>query len=140
MVEYRPWTWKAPETSKDMSRTMNRQDAFERVSGQAVFTRDVISLFRYTNISSPIASAPPSVSPATCRSARRHTARATCRCAAVRLPPGRINRFNGGNCAVAASIDQRAKHEHFETAPHVSVRHPGYEEPRAAKDQQEIRK
>ena len=41
MVEYRPWTWKVPETSKDMSRTMNRQDAFERVSGQAVFTRDV---------------------------------------------------------------------------------------------------
>jgi CO/xanthine dehydrogenase Mo-binding subunit len=41
MVEYRPWTWKVPETSKDMSRTINRQDAFERVSGQAVFTRDV---------------------------------------------------------------------------------------------------
>ncbi|MEJ2244643.1 MAG: hypothetical protein P8Y80_00950 [Acidobacteriota bacterium] len=41
MAEYRPWTWKVPETSKDMGRTINRQDAFERVSGQAVFTRDV---------------------------------------------------------------------------------------------------
>ena len=41
MVEYRPWTWKIPETGKDMSRTITRQDAFERVSGQAVFTRDV---------------------------------------------------------------------------------------------------
>ena len=41
MVEYRPWTWKVPETSENMSRTINRQDAFERVSGQAVFTRDV---------------------------------------------------------------------------------------------------
>jgi CO/xanthine dehydrogenase Mo-binding subunit len=40
-VEYRPWTWKIPDSSKDMSRTITRQDAFERVSGQAVFTRDV---------------------------------------------------------------------------------------------------
>ena len=40
-MEYRPWTWKIPENSTDMSRTINRQDAFERVSGQAVFTRDV---------------------------------------------------------------------------------------------------
>jgi CO/xanthine dehydrogenase Mo-binding subunit len=40
-VEYRPWTWKPPETGMNMSRTIKRQDAFERVSGQAVFTRDV---------------------------------------------------------------------------------------------------
>jgi len=40
-VEYRPWTWKVPENSAAMSRTINRQDAFERVSGEAVFTRDV---------------------------------------------------------------------------------------------------
>ena len=40
-MEYRPWTWKVPETSADMKRTIKRQDAFERVSGQAVFTRDV---------------------------------------------------------------------------------------------------
>ncbi|MBP1624866.1 MAG: aldehyde oxidase and xanthine dehydrogenase molybdopterin binding protein [Acidobacteria bacterium] len=41
MVDYRPWTWKAPENSSDMSRAITRQDGFERVSGQAVFTRDV---------------------------------------------------------------------------------------------------
>ncbi len=40
-MEYRPWTWKVPENSAAMSRTINRQDAFERVSGEAVFTRDV---------------------------------------------------------------------------------------------------
>ena len=40
-MEYRPWTWKIPENGKDMSRTISRQDAYERVSGQAVFTRDV---------------------------------------------------------------------------------------------------
>jgi CO/xanthine dehydrogenase Mo-binding subunit len=40
-VDYRPWTWKIPENSAELSRTINRQDAFERVSGQAVFTRDV---------------------------------------------------------------------------------------------------
>jgi xanthine dehydrogenase molybdenum-binding subunit len=41
-VEYRPWTWKVPENAKGLSHTIKRQDAFERVSGQAVFTRDVI--------------------------------------------------------------------------------------------------
>ncbi len=41
-MEYRPWTWKVPEGSLEMQRTISRQDAFERVSGQAVFTRDVI--------------------------------------------------------------------------------------------------
>jgi CO/xanthine dehydrogenase Mo-binding subunit len=40
-VEYRPWTWTIPENSTEMSRNMTRQDAFERVRGQAVFTRDV---------------------------------------------------------------------------------------------------
>jgi CO/xanthine dehydrogenase Mo-binding subunit len=40
-VEYRPWTWRVPENSNDMSRTLTRQDAYERVSGQAVFARDV---------------------------------------------------------------------------------------------------
>jgi len=40
-VEYQPWTWKAPENSKDMRGKITRQDAFERVSGQAIFTRDV---------------------------------------------------------------------------------------------------
>lgn len=40
-MEYQPWTWKAPENSKDMRGKITRQDAFERVSGQAIFTRDV---------------------------------------------------------------------------------------------------
>jgi xanthine dehydrogenase molybdenum-binding subunit len=40
-MEYRPWTWKIPETSSDMKTKITRQDAFEKVSGQAVFTRDV---------------------------------------------------------------------------------------------------
>jgi xanthine dehydrogenase molybdenum-binding subunit len=40
-MEYRPWTWKAPENSSEMSAKITRQDAFEKVSGQAVFTRDV---------------------------------------------------------------------------------------------------
>jgi CO/xanthine dehydrogenase Mo-binding subunit len=41
MLEYQPWTWKIPESTEGMKRTMTRQDAHERVSGQAVFTRDV---------------------------------------------------------------------------------------------------
>ena len=40
-MDYRPWTWKFPENRPDLSRTIIRQDAFERVRGQAVFTRDV---------------------------------------------------------------------------------------------------
>jgi hypothetical protein len=39
-MEYRPWTWKAPESSSEMKRTITRQDAFERVRGHAVFSRD----------------------------------------------------------------------------------------------------
>ena len=41
-MEYRPWTWPIPENSKEMKKDLPRQDAYERVSGQAVFTRDVI--------------------------------------------------------------------------------------------------
>ncbi len=41
MLQYRPWTWKAPENSAEIKRTITRQDAHERVSGKAVFTRDV---------------------------------------------------------------------------------------------------
>jgi CO/xanthine dehydrogenase Mo-binding subunit len=36
-----PWTWKVPESSESIKRTMTRQDSHERVSGQAVYTRDV---------------------------------------------------------------------------------------------------
>jgi CO/xanthine dehydrogenase Mo-binding subunit len=36
-----PWTWKVPESSESIKRTMTRQDAHERVSGQAAYTRDI---------------------------------------------------------------------------------------------------
>ena len=36
-----PWTWKVPESSERIQRTMSRQDAQERVSGQAAYTRDI---------------------------------------------------------------------------------------------------
>jgi CO/xanthine dehydrogenase Mo-binding subunit len=39
---YQPWTWKIPESDESIKRNMiPRQDAYERVSGKAVFTRDV---------------------------------------------------------------------------------------------------
>ena len=37
----RPWTWEVPETSKTIRRHMSRQDAHDRVSGQARYTRDI---------------------------------------------------------------------------------------------------
>ena len=40
-MKYRPWTWKAPEHSEDVRRNITRQDAFEKVSGQAAYTRDL---------------------------------------------------------------------------------------------------
>ncbi len=40
-MEYRPWTWKVPENYKETQGKMSRQDAHERVSGKAVYTRDV---------------------------------------------------------------------------------------------------
>jgi CO/xanthine dehydrogenase Mo-binding subunit len=36
-----PWQWAVPESSASIKRSMTRQDAFERVTGQAVYTRDV---------------------------------------------------------------------------------------------------
>ena len=36
-----PWTWKVPESSEDIKRNMSRQDAHDRVSGQAAYTRDI---------------------------------------------------------------------------------------------------
>jgi len=39
---YQPWTWKIPESDESIKRNMiPRQDAYERASGQAVYTRDV---------------------------------------------------------------------------------------------------
>ena len=37
----RPWTWEVPESSKTIKNNTSRQDAFDRVTGQAVYTRDV---------------------------------------------------------------------------------------------------
>jgi len=38
---FQPWTWKGPEGDADVRRNMPRQDAYERVSGEAIYTRDV---------------------------------------------------------------------------------------------------
>jgi xanthine dehydrogenase molybdenum-binding subunit len=38
---FQPWTWKVPEGAEEMRRNMVRQDGYERVSGQAVYTRDI---------------------------------------------------------------------------------------------------
>ena len=39
---YQPWTWKIPESDESIKRNMiPRQDGYEKVSGKAVFTRDV---------------------------------------------------------------------------------------------------
>jgi CO/xanthine dehydrogenase Mo-binding subunit len=40
-MEYRPWTWKPPENFKKMRDAMPRQDAHERASGKAAYTRDI---------------------------------------------------------------------------------------------------
>jgi hypothetical protein len=40
-MEYRPWTWKVPENYKETQPKISRQDAHERVSGKAVYTRDI---------------------------------------------------------------------------------------------------
>jgi CO/xanthine dehydrogenase Mo-binding subunit len=40
-MDYRPWTWKLPENYKETQPKISRQDAHERVSGKAVYTRDV---------------------------------------------------------------------------------------------------
>jgi CO/xanthine dehydrogenase Mo-binding subunit len=40
-MDYRPWTWEVPENYRGTHGTISRQDAHERVSGKAVYTRDV---------------------------------------------------------------------------------------------------
>ncbi len=37
----RPWTWDIPESCETVKSNMSRHDAYERVSGHAVYTRDV---------------------------------------------------------------------------------------------------
>jgi CO/xanthine dehydrogenase Mo-binding subunit len=39
---FQPWKWERPETSDEMRRNMTRQDGYDRVTGQAIYTRDVI--------------------------------------------------------------------------------------------------
>ena len=39
--DYRPWTWKPPEGVLPVDYGASRQDAHEKLSGQAVFTRDI---------------------------------------------------------------------------------------------------
>jgi len=40
-MDFRPWTWKPPEGASAVDYGAGRQDGYERVSGEAVFTRDV---------------------------------------------------------------------------------------------------
>ncbi|MFC1493842.1 xanthine dehydrogenase family protein molybdopterin-binding subunit [Thermodesulfobacteriota bacterium] len=55
----RPWTWDIPESSGTIKENMSRHDAFERVTGQAVYTRDVkLTGMRYAKtLTSPYAHA-----------------------------------------------------------------------------------
>jgi hypothetical protein len=40
--DYKPWTRETPESDESIKRSMvPRQDAYEQVSGQVVYTRDV---------------------------------------------------------------------------------------------------
>ncbi len=39
--DYRPWTWRPPEGSSPVDYDTPRQDAYDKVTGQAVFTRDI---------------------------------------------------------------------------------------------------
>jgi len=40
-MDYRPWTWEVPEDYKKTQASMPRQDAHERASGKATYTRDI---------------------------------------------------------------------------------------------------
>ena len=40
-MSVKPWTWKSPESSDNIKRNVVRQDAFDKVSGQAEYTRDL---------------------------------------------------------------------------------------------------
>ena len=57
--KYRPWTWEIPESSASAKRSMTRQDGYERVSGNAVYTRDIClpGMLYAKNLTSPYAHA-----------------------------------------------------------------------------------
>ena len=38
---FQPWTWKIPEDDQQRRRSLPRQDGYERVSGKAMYTRDL---------------------------------------------------------------------------------------------------
>ena len=38
---YRPWTWEIPEAHEKTKSRIVRQDALDKISGRAVFTRDI---------------------------------------------------------------------------------------------------
>jgi CO/xanthine dehydrogenase Mo-binding subunit len=40
-MDYRPWTWRLPENYQETQPRISRQDAHEKVSGKAVYTRDI---------------------------------------------------------------------------------------------------
>jgi CO/xanthine dehydrogenase Mo-binding subunit len=40
-MDYRPWTWRPPEGYTKTRDTISRQEAYEKASGKAVYTRDV---------------------------------------------------------------------------------------------------
>jgi len=40
-MDYRPWTWRLPENYRETQPAIKRQDAFEKVSGRAEYTRDI---------------------------------------------------------------------------------------------------
>src|SRR5512139_2679611 len=40
-MDYRPWTWKLPEGYEETRSRISRQDAHERTSGKAAYTRDI---------------------------------------------------------------------------------------------------
>ncbi|MBN2242300.1 MAG: molybdopterin-dependent oxidoreductase [Acidobacteria bacterium] len=40
-MDYRPWTWRAPQEYKESQKAIRRQDAYEKASGKAVYTRDI---------------------------------------------------------------------------------------------------
>jgi CO/xanthine dehydrogenase Mo-binding subunit len=40
-MDYRPWTWRLPENYRETQPDISRQDAPEKASGKAVYTRDI---------------------------------------------------------------------------------------------------
>src|SRR5512141_2594486 len=56
---FQPWTWKVPEGDAEIRRSMPRQDGYERASGEAIYTRDILlpGMLYATILTSPYAHA-----------------------------------------------------------------------------------